>query len=354
MWQKILDEFPKALIGLLIPLAKFLWTRYRETDVAHKRKILRTRIADLTQQRETLSKVAAVADVTALLLETDNELQAAISQLATSGVSFVPRTQAQRPVLVRWLLAYTPSGGLAWVIHSLFYMNLAFVGLGLLGLLGSWSDPDLIYGLFGCVILLIPAFFLRYVALRLDAKSRRNGSASPSGSAGSTMRILPLGLFCLSIFGLIALWVGAAVDENDEISLATLQENLLLAVLSSGFVLLFAFSTLGWARSPRSGPKCPLGIIRKVFFIFVPSRPIGWFAHLSWYVGWIAFLLGAIELFVNSEGLLVFLVFLLFFCAYLVSAWKWAQSFRPVLADQQLASPELGHMQDPSLSRAIK
>jgi hypothetical protein len=80
--------------------------------------------------------------------------------------------------MAQWFLLYKPSGVWAWILHTLFFLNVAFVLLGMLVIIFSRWDADTIPGLLGFAIILIPAWFWSWLGRRL-ARPRSGQSASP-------------------------------------------------------------------------------------------------------------------------------------------------------------------------------
>lgn len=234
IWTKIIEEFPKALFALVIPLGQFLWKRYKEGGGESRKRLLRLKIADLNNQRDSLARVSGVPNADRVLRDLDLELQA--------------------------------------IFHSLFYLTLAAVLLGLLGVLAAWDGSESPYALLGFAMFLLVAFGFRWIALRLS-----RGQA-PSVVAGERRplkwRGFPTLVFWLALLIIPFLWLNAAEDEEA-----------LWAIPATIFMLLFAISALGWARSSEE-PREPLGKLRSALLLFVPARPAGWVGELAWYADW--------------------------------------------------------------------
>ena len=172
----ITNSWWKAFFSLLIPLGQFIWTRYGQAGSDFRKRQLRLKISDLGAQREALNKFADVPNADKALADLNAEMEACMAQL----VSVVHRARNEkidsgrgapssgRSLLARWFLLYTPVGAKAWVLHSLFYINVLFVLLGLAGVLGTISEGDTAYGFLGLSIFLIPAFVIRWLARKLD------------------------------------------------------------------------------------------------------------------------------------------------------------------------------------------
>ncbi|MDR3773260.1 MAG: hypothetical protein P4L26_07930 [Terracidiphilus sp.] len=172
----IANSWWKAFFSLLIPLGQFIWTRYGKEGSDFRKRQLRLKISDLGAQREALNKYADVPNADQALADLNAEMEACMAQL----VSVVHRARTDkrdsgrgaprsgRSLIARWFLVYTPVGPSAWILHSLFYINVLFVLLGLMGVLSTTSEGDTGYGLLGLSIFLIPAFVIRWLARKLD------------------------------------------------------------------------------------------------------------------------------------------------------------------------------------------
>ena len=90
----------------------------------------------------------------------------------------IHRKRPLRTRMAQWFLLYKPSGVWAWILHTLFFLNVAFVLLGMLVIIFSRWDADTIPGLLGFAIILIPAWFWSWLGRRL-ARPRSGQSASP-------------------------------------------------------------------------------------------------------------------------------------------------------------------------------
>jgi hypothetical protein len=168
--QQLLDEAPKAFLAALIPAFQMLWKWLKNRDAQAKRSALRTRIAELANQKESLAKVQQLPQGNQLVRDVEAELELSISELANLGAVKPFRKPADRPLLARWFLLFVPTGILPWIVHTLFFLNLAVVIFGLFGVLTDW-DQDGMYGLLGLAIFTIPAIVFRAIAIKI-ANSR--------------------------------------------------------------------------------------------------------------------------------------------------------------------------------------
>jgi hypothetical protein len=336
MWDaisgKFLEELPKALLGLLVPLAQFIWKKIKEGGVREKKRSLRERIVQLSAQRESLGKVSGLPDGARILQDLDSELQATLAELAAMGISGagqrsddgaggeIRREPSQRPALARWFLAYTPSGAKAWIVHSLFFVSLSLVLIGIVTTVVEAAGEEDWGPLWFVVIFLIPTLFLRWFALWLERP--RSSADNPKWSW------IPMALFWFVVVLIPIEWMLSAGGEDLDFSIEQLQREWPRAAYHTVFFLLVAICAYGWAHSRVSGPRRPLGKLRSALLLFVPSRPVGWIALFSWFAGW-AMVLRAAYLVLSRgkdntpRGLEVIAL------GYLLSAWKWAQSFRP-------------------------
>lgn len=169
--QQLHDEAPKALFAALIPAIQMLWKWFKNRDSQAKRDALRKKIADLASQKESLAKVGQLPHGEQLLSDLEAELETSIAELTALRAPKAARKPADRSWPERWFLLFVPSGATAWIVHTLFFINLAVVGMGIIGLCVDWGD-DGMYGVLGLAIFLIPAFILRAIAIKIaDAHS---------------------------------------------------------------------------------------------------------------------------------------------------------------------------------------
>jgi len=182
----------KAFLSLLIPLGQFVWIRYGKEGSDFRKRQLRLKISDLGSQRDALSKFADVPNADRALADLNAEMEACMAKLVS--IAHVSRTQksdsrpgtpgSARGLLTRWFLAYTPTGPMAWVLHSLFYINVLFVVVGLIGVLSTTDEGDTEYGLLGLAIFLIPAWVIWWRARKLDHPQPNPAPAALEGTAG--------------------------------------------------------------------------------------------------------------------------------------------------------------------------
>lgn len=162
----------KALFSLLIPLAQFLWTRYGRPGSDFKKRQLRLKIGELGQQRDALKKFTDLPNSQQAVADLNAEMEACMAQLVGIGhQARTVKTGSERGVMARIFLAYTPTGLLAWVLHSAFYINALVIVFYFIGV-QSPQDPraasstgDVLGGL---AFLLIPALLIRWRARKLD------------------------------------------------------------------------------------------------------------------------------------------------------------------------------------------
>lgn len=180
----------KAFFSLCIPIGQFVWTRYGRPGSDFRKRQLRMKIADLGAQRESLKKYSDVRHSDQALADLDAELEACMVQLVAVSRRAMPTAAAagdapgrsRRRPLSRALLAYVPSGPLAWLLHSAFYVIVLMLVLGLIGVLSSGEDVG--YGLLGLAFFAIPALVIRHFARRLDERAPPT-PATPSPAVGS-------------------------------------------------------------------------------------------------------------------------------------------------------------------------
>ena len=130
----------KALFSLLIPLGQFIWTRYGKPGSDFKKRQLRLKIGELGQQRDALKKFTDVPNAEQAAADLNAEMEVCMAQLVAIGhQARSVKSGSQRSLVARIFLAYTPSGLLGWMLHSVFYINVLFL---VFGLLGTLTTPD--------------------------------------------------------------------------------------------------------------------------------------------------------------------------------------------------------------------
>jgi len=187
-WAKGIGHFvaehPEVSLALLVPPAHFLWNRY---NMRNYKRSLRNEIAELLEHRESLSKLPALAQAQRILQDIEADLRQAMDELLTAGARHdLYRKLSFRPSLARGLLLYKPPGFAAWIVHVLFFFNMAMVLFGTLDALLAW-DRDSAAVLLGVAILLIPAYFLESLARRIARKH----STTPQAAAPALASPVP-------------------------------------------------------------------------------------------------------------------------------------------------------------------
>lgn len=177
--KELLDQAPKALFAALIPCAQFFWKWYKDHSRESRRHTLLARIKQLTSQKECFELLRDTPNGSQLLTAVDAEIEESIQELLELRTVRHAKPNSGNSRLARWFLLFPPSGIAAWIVHMLFFLNLAIVALGFIGLMSERkTDPDLSSGLLGLAIFLIPAFIFRYIAVKLA-----NPQAQPQSPA---------------------------------------------------------------------------------------------------------------------------------------------------------------------------
>jgi hypothetical protein len=194
MWPKVLtDNVPKIAAGLVVPLAQLLWKIMREQRYEQRKADLRSQIAQLKNQRDSLIGIPATPATQAALADLEAELSAALDKLA--GLAAVKSVAQAAPPENRgffgnWLLLYVPSGFKAWCVHVLFFVTLSITIFGTIGAVSDWSgDSDDLGGLVVIGLFIVIVLALRNVARKLDRTrrtmvvgDRNQGRAEPTNT----------------------------------------------------------------------------------------------------------------------------------------------------------------------------
>jgi hypothetical protein len=164
---KFVADNREVALALLVPPVHFLWNRY---NVRNYKRSLRDEIAKLLEHRESLSKLSGLAKAGQILADIENDLSHAITELVAAGARHdYYRRLSFRPPLARWFLLYKPPTLGAWIVHLFFFLYLAIVFLGTLAASIPWNE-DSSTALLGFAFLLIPAYFLQWLARRIARK----------------------------------------------------------------------------------------------------------------------------------------------------------------------------------------
>jgi hypothetical protein len=305
----VVQQIPKALPSLVVPLIQFAWKTYKQGRQDDKKKAILQRLAELATQRDAISKIPNNEDA---LHELDSEIKSKSDELsALKLLSEQQRDYSAVQPVARWFLLYAPKGRTPWLLHVLFFYSLA-VGALLIGKIviepfpnyDAWLPKTALF-----FVSLLPALIVRNIADWVDR-------GRP---------LLATVMFWFPTICIVFWWIVLPLRPQVQIA-----PSLRPLVFLTACGIVMAASALGAIHSRCVLTARPLGGLRSALLLFIPSRPIGWFAIFSWYAGWtMAGVLIYQELFVLDikiaivRGMNFFLV-----GGHLVSAWRWSQSFR--------------------------
>ncbi|MGA2741562.1 MAG: hypothetical protein ABSG65_29510 [Bryobacteraceae bacterium] len=237
----IQDEWPKALLGLTVPAAQYLWRLLHDRQLESRKQTLRARIVSLAEFRRGL--VADRPEAATLAEEADREYSLAVEKLAAISAPIKAHTAASGAAdsaFRRWFLFYTPRG-LAWIPHTLYFVFLSIDVVGLIGVLSEVGSPDFSDGLIGIAVFILFTLLLRFWAARASSRSRQpDGPGDKSHGRIGVIVIIAAAL--LDLFFLL----GISLDDKDDVSLTTLKDNEVSATVAIAFLLALAFGT--WYR----------------------------------------------------------------------------------------------------------
>lgn len=169
---------PEILLALLLPAVHYWWKRVKNKyDTSNRKQSLRQQIKELLKQRESLAKVAEIEHGQRVLDDIESDLKAVITALIPAQTGAEVHPAAHRNMLVRWFLLYKPSGGFSWVLHALFFLNIAIIVLGLIGTFFPW-DKDSPAALGGIILFLIPAYFLAALSHHVERRRLLRAASS--------------------------------------------------------------------------------------------------------------------------------------------------------------------------------
>ncbi|HMF92604.1 MAG TPA: hypothetical protein VKL40_18315 [Candidatus Angelobacter sp.] len=240
------DEWPKALLGLIVPLAQFVWKLRKDRQADNRKDALREKIAKLALFLKT--DFDASPEAAKVKEAAEQEYSAALLELAKLSdtahrVTAVPAMPNN--ILRRWFLLYVPRTPLAWLPQSLFFLLAAFLTLATWGMLTDLSDPELDSTIIGLCI-------FAAVALGLRAWAVRANQAHPEGKPVPTW--IPIALIVSA--GLIEFFgfVGSALGKNDEFSMSELRENWAVVALITVLMSAIVIGAIYWMRRSRARP----------------------------------------------------------------------------------------------------
>ena len=265
------DEWPKALIGLIVPAGQYCWKFWSDHRVENRKRVLRERIASLDDLRhvqfgsnpeEAKVKQDAEDDYAAAVRELSEICHPQTQPVLASSDPHqpVPLVRGQRSIR-RWLLLYAPKRAIAWIPHTLYFIALTITVLVLIGLAGSLSDgsldSDALWGLLFAIALWIaitPLFRVWAV--------RANGNVVPAAEPSRfSRRWVATLIVATALFLEVFFVIGSALDDNEELSYDAFQRNIGQILGGSAFFL--AVALVGWIWRRRIGRRLNSGAQRQ-------------------------------------------------------------------------------------------
>jgi hypothetical protein len=297
------NEWPKALIGSVIPISQYAWKLWNDRQIEARKKVLRERISDLAQflqvplpdapdaakvrrdaETEYSDAVAKLAELCGHEKKTVAAIQSDVIQESSGpavrpAAAPSPLTNQAPPVNVRvstsysaaaagppnrdvlakhaavpsrsarnrfrsWFLLYIPKKPLAWIPQTLFFAFLSFTFFGAIGILSDSTDPDFWSGILGILVLVGIALLFRMWAVRANAERGEH-----RGLSKKPRRWVPIVVTVVGIIYEFSLFVVFSTDDDDNFSSAVMRENR-IAILVTTLVItaiVFAF----WYRWRR-------------------------------------------------------------------------------------------------------
>lgn len=340
--DRLYEALPKSLVGAVIPAAQFAWKLVQDRKEVRRKATLRSRIAELSGQRDAFARLDSNPERALLIADLDAELKKTIDELLAMRPDNEPRPEPPpTPKVRRALLLFVPSGVVGWVLHVFFFVYL----FGLISaVVSSLSEPfdDLVLNLAVIYLFYFPAELLRRLALRND-RQRRIGADEQIRR--HRMRWIPTVLFWTSMMFIPLGFLTPFMDEPGGFTLENMENLFPYWTVFGGYFVLLAVCARGWISAfatKRSGETRNMGRLRSAFLLYRPNQPRGWLATLGFFasLGYLAMYLGFLVYTrkVTHIGDLGAIAIILLLCSLLIVAAKgWASQYRPSYSSNTVA-----------------
>ncbi len=272
IWQQFLktahDDWPKILLGLVVPACQYGWKTWKEGHVSTKKKALQQRIATLAEQRTAplddnpvaarlkqdldAEYIAALKEYDALCQPQPHQVPAAALAVAASAETpsahsspilysaETPSSPAQKNRFRDWFLLYAPKRPIAWIPHTLFFISLTITIFAPIGIFADSTDSSEIWiGLLGVSFYLLLTIAFRAWAIRLN-----RGAPVLTGPRPHPRRWIATTVIITSLIVEFFFVLGSSLNDNDEMSAGTFQSN--LDQILWGSAVFFAIAAVGW------------------------------------------------------------------------------------------------------------
>jgi hypothetical protein len=233
------DEWPKALLGLIVPASQYCWKFWNDHRGETRKKVLRERIASLAQLRQ--APFDDNPEAARVKQDVENDYAAAVKELAELGYpkpQLAPPSQGQQRVR-GWLLLYAPKRAIAWIPHTLFFISLTITVLGTIGMFASLDEGELSSGLLGLALMAAVTLLFRAWAVR----SNRNG-VTKSRPSRHAHRWMPTLLVGTALFLEVFFVIGSSLDDSENLSYSAFQMN--LGEILGGSAFFLSVALVGW------------------------------------------------------------------------------------------------------------
>jgi hypothetical protein len=265
------DDWPKVLLGLVVPACQYGWKTWKENHVESKKKTLQQRIATLAQQRIApfddnpaaarlkqdldTEYVAALKEYDALCHAQSQQApamalaMAASADVTSSVSSTISSLDAATAVakdkhwVRRWLLLYAPKRAIAWIPHTLFFISLTITIFAPIGIFTDMDSSEVWVGLFGVAFYLVLTIAFRAWAVRLN-----RGAVESHGPAQHPRLWVATLIITMALVFEFFFLLGMTLDDSDEINYTTFQSNLSQILGGSAFFLAVALIAWLWRR----------------------------------------------------------------------------------------------------------
>jgi hypothetical protein len=241
---------------LVNPLSQYGWKLWQQRQTETKKKVLREAIRELAQFRQ----VALPDDPRSARIKSDadREYAEAVAKLAEicalEKIAVAERTGVTRPAAAvsanqlgnqdnssdtgpvaalpgkpwfqRWFLLYVPARPIAWIPQTIYFLFLFFTVLGAFGIVADAKNGGTVIGLLGLSPFVLVTLLFRGWAVRANTNPALRAATSRRRSANW----IPVSITVLVVFFGICVFVGIAMGDGDDVSLAILRQNYLAAL----------------------------------------------------------------------------------------------------------------------------
>jgi hypothetical protein len=342
----IVEQLPKALIGLLIPAVQLAWRALQQSRLSQRRARLRKHLADLSTQRDQFKGLSPTPQNELVLSDIERDINETVKELAAlTNRPPTPKPVKPKSAIPRALLLYSPSRVGGWILHILFFVSATAWALMAVGFFSTPDDPDILFYPFFLAMAAVPVALLRKLASRYDRRSL--SSSSSSSTQKRRGRWVPITLFWISLFIAPLYFVVPFLEEPGGLSAENVGHLWGYSLVFGMYPVLLALASRGWSKSLAVAEAPDLVRLprwRSAFLLYRPNKPEGWLPLVVFAAGVLYLLMLAAFLVRTWRGQtsddFIFVPLALAACTLLVyAARRWALMFHPQRLQQVAAKP---------------